>query len=247
MRVGVIAEGPADFAVVRSILKAVLGLDAADVDSIRPDLQSDETSLHTPSARTFSNWEIVKQECIEGASIKAYLANIVDEVRLVVVHIDTAECHLPGYGVVRPPRDAESYVADCRNAVANAVRAWTGGAFTEQIVEAVAVEETDAWLIPLYDPKLASLKRDSGTIGKAKEHLQRAIEKTNQLTATERSRLNQKQSALARYDLLSKPLRKLKDLHEAAKLNASLELFIQALRAAADRLEPGGDDPPQET
>ena len=111
MRVGVIAEGPADFAVVRSILKAVLGLDAADVDSIRPDLQSDETSLHTPSARTFSNWEIVKQECIEGASIKAYLANIVDEVRLVVVHIDTAECHLPGYGVVRPPRDAESYVA----------------------------------------------------------------------------------------------------------------------------------------
>jgi hypothetical protein len=48
--VGVIAEGPADFAVVRSVLKAVLGLDAADVDSIRPDLQTDETSLHTPSA-----------------------------------------------------------------------------------------------------------------------------------------------------------------------------------------------------
>jgi hypothetical protein len=229
----VIAEGPADFAVVRSVLKGALGLDAADVDSIRPELQTDETSLHAPSARTFSNWGIVKEECLDGSSIKAYLANIVDEARLVVVHIDTAECHLPGYDVERPPRDADSYVADCRNAVANAIRAWTGSAFAEQIVAAVAVEETDAWLIPLYDAKLASTKRDSGNIGKAKEHLKRAIEKTNRLTATDRSRLNQERSALARYTLLSAPLRKLKELREVAKLNASLELFIQALLAAA--------------
>ena len=66
MRVGVIAEGPADFAVVRSIIKAVLGLDEAEVDSIRPDLQSDETSRYAPATRAFSNWEIVKQECLRG-------------------------------------------------------------------------------------------------------------------------------------------------------------------------------------
>jgi DNA-binding transcriptional ArsR family regulator len=246
VRVGVIAEGPADFAVVRSVIKAALGLDAADVDSIRPDLQSDETSLHTPSARTFSNWEIVKQECVDGSSIKAYLASLVDEARLVVVHIDAAECHLPAVGVARPPRDAESYVADCRSAVANAVRGWTAGAFAEHIVEAIAVEETDAWLIPLYDAALVSKKRDSGTIGNPKEHLARVLEKTNRLTATERSRLKQQQ-ALARYTQLSAPLRRLKELREVAKHNASLDLFVLALRAAAERLTPSAQVLPDGT
>jgi hypothetical protein len=243
MRVGVIAEGPADFAVVRSVLKGALGLDAADVDPIRPELQTDETSLHSPSARTFSNWEIVKQECVDGSSLKAYLETIVDEARLVVVQIDTAECHLPGYGVERPPRGSESYVVDCRNAVADAIRAWTAGAFAERIVTAVAVEETDAWLIPLYDSKLVSMRRDSGTIGNPKKHLGEAIEKTNRLTATERTRLSQQRQALARYTQLSAPLRKLKELREAAKHNASLELFVQALREASERLEPGGETP----
>lgn len=246
MRVGVIAEGPADFAVVRSVLKAVLGLDAADVDPIRPDLQADETSLHAPSARTFSNWEIVKQECLDGSSINAYLANVVDEARLVVVHIDTAECHLPAFGVARPPRGTDSYVVECRNAVANAIRAWTAGAYAPQIVEAVAVEETDAWLIPLYDPKLAAQKRDSGTIGDPKEHLLRVLEKTNRLTATERARLKQ-QKTLARYTQLSAPLRRRKDLNEVAKHNASLKLFVDALQVAAERLEPEGQPPAEVT
>jgi hypothetical protein len=242
VRVGVISEGPADFAVVRNVLKAVLGLDAADVDSIRPDLQTDETSLHIPSARAFSNWEIVKQECVDGSSIQAYLANIIDEARLVVVHIDTAECHLPAFGVERPPRGSDTYVTDCRDAVATIIRGWIAGAHAPHIVEAIAVQETDAWLIPLYDPTLASRKRDSGAIGDPKEHLRRALEKTNRLTATERSRLSQLQ-ALALYDLLSKPLRKLKELREAAKHNASLELFIDALRAAAERLSSADPAP----
>lgn len=237
MRVGVISEGPADFAVVRSIVKAVLGLDEAEVDSIRPDLQSDETSTYAPSSRAFSNWEIVKQECAAGTSIRAYLTSIVEEPRLVVVHIDTAECHLPAFGVERPAKDADSYVVDCRGAVSSALRGWRSGDHAERIVDAVAVEETDAWLIPIYDAKLDQ-DRDSGTIGDPKAHLQRALRRTNELSDRDRARLDQ-QSTLARYKHLSAPLRRPKRLLEVAARNRSLKLFVEDLCAAAERLSPG--------
>lgn len=238
MRVGVISEGPADFAVVRSIVKAVLGLDASDVDSIRPELQTDETSQHTPGAGAFSNWEIVKQECVDRGRMRAYLASVVDEQRIIVVHIDTAECHLVGFDVTRPDRSSDSYVVDCRRAVVEAIRSWTAGAYAEHIVEAVAVEETDAWLIPLYDPDLTSRKRDSGTIRDPKKHLFRALQKPPRLTTTKRTKILAVQHALTQYTDLSAPLGKVRELREAIQHNASLRLFVHDLCDCAERLQP---------
>lgn len=241
MRVGVISEGPADFAVLRNILKAALGLDAADVDSIRPELQTDETSLHTPGEKSFSNWEIVKQECIDGSSIAAYLESNLDEVRIVVVQIDTAECHHANFGVARPDKTSATYVVDCCQAVAVAIVQWTAGNNANHLVKAVAVEETDAWLIPLYDASSKAKKRDSGTINNPKEYLFKCLQNTKHLTNKERARILREKRELARYAALSAPLRKRKTLLEVMKQNESLRIFVEELCQVTERLVPEMD------
>ena len=43
MRYGVIAEGNADIAVIKAVLKSIAGVDGSDVVQIRPSEQLDET------------------------------------------------------------------------------------------------------------------------------------------------------------------------------------------------------------
>ncbi len=237
MRVGVVSEGPADFEVVRSVVKAVLELHGSDVHSIRPELQSDETDLNDPNGRRFSNWEIVRRECEERSSIKDYLDSGLDEAGLVVVHIDSAECDLPRYGVARPDRNAVDYVVACRAMVAEAMHGWLGGTCDPRIVEAVAVEETDAWLLPHYESSGRGAA-DTGSYVNVKERFTHALSKTNELTDKERKSLLRQQARPA-YAALAKPLSKPKNLRACMAKNASLRLFVEALCAAATQLEAG--------
>ena len=46
MRVGIIAEGRADLAVILNILKGRLGVDRSQVQPLRPEYDQDETDLH---------------------------------------------------------------------------------------------------------------------------------------------------------------------------------------------------------
>src|SRR5689334_6915002 len=128
MRVGVVAEGPADIAVIRSIVKATLGLDAADVDQLRPELQTDESSLGAPGKSPFGGCEVVKEECVKQSIITTYLTSGLQDTRLVVVQIDTAECEHPNFGATRPDKSADAYVTECRRVVALVIETWTAGA-----------------------------------------------------------------------------------------------------------------------
>ena len=53
MRLGIIAEGKADIAVIKAVLKALKGIDGSDVVQLRPSEQFDETDLNEMN---FSNW-----------------------------------------------------------------------------------------------------------------------------------------------------------------------------------------------
>ncbi len=236
MRVGVVSEGWADFAVLRNALKAVLDLDASEVQSIRPELQTDETSAGAPDARTFSNWGIVRQECEQWAAIEAFLDDTFDETLLVVVHVDTAECHLPGFDVIRPDRTAPDYVTACHDAVLAMLHLWTGGRRPAHLVGAVAVEETDAWLLAHYAP-IRDI--DTGALANPKERLQRALERTNAFSDRERESIRRERSMLTRYHRLSEPLRKPRNLRAAMAFNASLARFVARLCDAAEALAPG--------
>jgi hypothetical protein len=234
MRIGVVSEGPADFAVVRNVIKGALGLDGSDVDSIRPELNSDETDLNAPGARSFSNWQIVREECTSGAVIAEYL-DFADD-RIVVAHVDTAECELQGFDVARPSREREDYVVACREAVLVRAREWLAGRGGDQIVFAIAVEETDAWLLAVYAVKVHG---DTGAVVDPKRRLfDRELPRTNRLSDRERAQFVALRRELDKYGQLSQPLRKFKALSEAAARNASLDAFVRDLRTLAKHIDP---------
>src|SRR6185312_14287635 len=149
MKIGIVAEGPADVAVISNILRGKLGIEGKDILPIRPDLSADETDLHERREETFSNWELVKRECVERARIEAFLVPFEDE-RLVVVHIDTAEAGLRGYDVEKPRDRDGDYAGALRRRVVEAIDRWLDGRFAGRVRHAVAVEETDAWVLTLY-------------------------------------------------------------------------------------------------
>ena len=222
MKVGIIAEGPADVAVLVNILKGRLGLDRKDVLAIRPDLASDETDLHEMAELRFSNWELVKQECVDRARIEAFVVPFEDE-RLVVIHIDTAEADLPRYDVKRPGRQEADYAGKLRQRVVEKINEWLDGEHVPLIRHAVAVEETDAWLLPLW-----SSHKDTTGRPHPKEDLAKALNKSNKLSDKERKKHSQL-GAYALYEKLSDPLRKRKNLDECAARNESLRLFVESL------------------
>ena len=87
MRIGIIAEGRADIAVIKAVVKAITGIDGSDMYAIRPKEILDETD---GEELKFSNWELVLQSCNNEQLLVPFFEAIDDEA-ILVVHIDTAE------------------------------------------------------------------------------------------------------------------------------------------------------------
>lgn len=220
MRVGLIAEGPADLAVLTPLVTGVLDLCRADLHYLRPQDVADETDLHRRDAATFSNWEIVREECCSRARIDEFLNSPVifegdDDRRLVVVQIDTAECSLPNFGVARPPRKAANAPELLLDRVRARVAEWLGGN-VNRVVRAVAVEETDAWVLALHAPGDTAGRLD------AKNALLRYARQHLGLTGAETPR---------HYAKWAGPFRKRKEREAARAKNLSLDRFVFELEA----------------
>jgi len=164
---------------------------------------------------------LVKRECVERAKIEAFLTPFEGE-RLVVIHIDTAEAELAGYDVERPRSGDGAYADELRHRVVEAINRWLDGHFIAEVRHAVAVEETDAWVLTLFS------NRDTAGHPDPKKALHRALNKPNVLTDKERKRLFQL-GAFAFYDELSRPFRKVRELERCAGRNRSLRLFVDSL------------------
>lgn len=159
MKIGIVAEGPADIAVLMNILHGKLGVERKDVLPIRPELTLDETDLSAkrksgyrpPRPEEFSNWTLVVEECRERTKLADFLDSPIDEDRLLVIHIDTAECEQKGYDVQRPDRRSPDYVESMRARVVERLEKLLGEELSPRSRFAVAVEETEAWLMTLHD------------------------------------------------------------------------------------------------
>lgn len=219
MKVGLVAEGPCDIAVLCQVLKGALGLERKDMLVIRPELSEDETDrgrYQAPRPERFSNWLHVMQECRDRTRIEEFLVNILDDDRFVIIQIDTAEAGQPGYEVHRPDRKDPAYVQALRAAVSKHLASLLGPALSERTRFAVAVEEIDAWLLTLYEPEVT----DTGQFLDAKGRLALVLQK----------RLGKKLTADPRlYEILSKDLGKPKKLRDCATRNASLAAFLASL------------------
>lgn len=219
MRVGLVAEGVSDLAVLRNLLRGVLGIEGHDVQDLRPDLSRDETDLNDPALR-FSNWELVMHECRDRTLIDEFLGSPVtfdddDGQRWVVVHLDSAECELAGYDVQRPPPTATDRISLLIAGVRAKIAAWLGD--TTRIVRAVAVEETDAWLLALHED------RDSSGIQNPK----RAWERCAPRLGIHVHGLSVRQ----RYDRWSAAFRKKKERNRARTRNPSLDALVLELES----------------
>mgnify|MGYP004443934201 FL=1 len=215
MRIGIIAEGHADVAIVKAVLKAVTGIDTTEMNAIRPNETTDETDN---SQLAFSNWELVMRSCQDELLLDAFF-NTLEEEALLVVHIDTAERGNKGYDVTEPQRTGHPDWQEYSQEVRRNVKAKLDGLLPEQhrgrVSYAIAIEETDAWLIPLYE---SPCRRDTATHVNPKEDLRTligAMKKKSKYIDTGRNNLN--------YHNLGKDLTK--GLKAARNLNQSLHLF----------------------
>ena len=192
MRVGVIAEGFADVNVIKAILKKIAGIDGSEVRLLRPQEQLDETDLNELN---FSNWQLVFESCKDEEKLSAFFEDIEGEA-LLIVHVDTAERGLKGYDILEPQRTASVdyavYSEQVRVQVIEKLKSLLPERFHQHIAYAIAIEETDAWLIPLFENNA----KDTASHTKAKETLSKLIGKDKkrqkEYTDTSKKSLNYK-------------------------------------------------------
>lgn len=149
MKIGVICEGHTDRAVIRNILKGLKGIDSSQVIALRPDYSVDETDLFHLQPDTFSNWSAVKEECENQLKISQFLS--IQGHDFIIIHIDADKSH--EYGVPKPSKKDASYADIVRTSIVSKINEWLGNCFQNQILFAIAIEETEAWILTIYDKK----------------------------------------------------------------------------------------------
>jgi len=155
MKIGVICEGHTDRAVIRNILKGLKGVDSSQIVPLRPDYSVDETDLSQMTVDNYSNWSLVKAECENRVKIDRFLS--VEGHDIVIIHID-ADCS-DEYGVPKLVKNAD-YSEKMRDAIITKINEWLGNKFQDQILYAVAIEETEAWILTIFDKKNSTKSAD---------------------------------------------------------------------------------------
>lgn len=225
MKAGIIAEGRGDLAVITNILRGVLNIDRSDVQYLVPELVYDETDLAVMRPAQFSTWSLVRQHCLERTTIDHFFNIPIADNRFLVIHLDTAERSETNYDVPLPIKnDAADYVMLVRENVANKMREWLDN-HDERTTFAVAVEETDAWVLTIYEEK-----PETGHYPRPKERLQRTL---NQHFKEKERKLFFQLKVYDQYLKLTDAFRKPKNLTVCRQKNKSLDLFCASLEQLA--------------
>jgi len=217
MRVGIVAEGRGDLGVLTRILKGAIGVEEDDVD---------ETDAHAMRAEQRGNWSRVIEECRDRARVRAFFEVPTDETKLLVVQLDAAECALAGYDVERPQAREPMRLCD---RIERMLRGWMEDEYAEQTCFAIALEETEAWVLPLY-----VADADTTLIRDPKERLKNTLNRPNLFSDRERKRLFAKElGEYVRMREVAKGLARRKGLDDCSGRNVSLRGFVECLDACA--------------
>ena len=169
MHFGIIAEGKADQAVIINLL---YGLELVESDGdyslLRPLNTLDDTTLSKSeyqemTADEFSSWTLVKKDCEVGEKFSEFFNdNPFGEEKYIIIQIDTAECELIGYDVLRPSKKMDDYCSLLREKVISRIKNWLDNKGLEnQLFFAICIEEMDAWVHTLYENKDTSKPIDA--------------------------------------------------------------------------------------
>jgi hypothetical protein len=213
----IFAEGPADVAVLENVLHGAFQGEDIEILPVLPELDYDETDRAKAhlDPNSFSSRSVIKKECIEKTKLReaVWLSSGQD---LIVIHLDAAERHDYNLDLFpNPTSKADCAAITC--GVGMKMAEWLHPCEWENLIFAVAVNETDAWLLAHYDDQ----KKETGTILRPKEAFRNLANKKN---------MSKKgPSAYRQFQEFSKPLGKRKKLEAAAERNVSLQLFLRTL------------------
>lgn len=215
MDVRIIAEGPADGDIVKAIVHSITKVEQENIECLLPSDLVDETDRYSGN---FSDWYIVLEKISDEDFLAGAMATVQGDF-ILVVHIDTAERGHVGYEVNSPIRSGnvewEQYATELRDAVKQKLEALIPNEFRDHIAYAIAIEETEAWVIPVFE----SLRHDTAKHAKPKESLERTIGKDKKW---KRQYVNKAKKALD-YQNLGKAL--VRNLEHCRSNNQSLNAF----------------------
>jgi hypothetical protein len=196
MYIGIIAEGKSDLAVIRNILRGKIRLDSSNMTFLQPELDFDETDLYNMSKEQFSNWELVKQTCVDKNKLADFFS--VEEERYIILQIDTAEAEEINYEVEISEKHANpDYSSILRDNVIDKINEWLENQFSEQIFYAIAIEETEAWVLTLYTDQ----ERDTCRHNDPKDELNRVLNR--KLSKKDKNKILKCENELEKFDKLS--------------------------------------------
>lgn len=225
--VGIFAEGRGDLAVITNILKGSLNIDRADIRYELPKYDRDQTDLSVMPEEQYSSWTVVKKVCQEREKIDRFFDNPIEQGAFIVVHLDTAERHREDYNVTGPTKNSglelKQYCNLLRMSVINKVDEWLENSYPNKIAYAIAIEETDAWVLTIYDKG----NKDTSTHQNPKELLNKELNRA--LTDKQKTLLRTK--TFEKYNQLSSDFRKKRKLAVYMEKNESLKLFCGSLEA----------------
>lgn len=172
MEVRIIAEGPAEKDVIKALVRKLTGVESENIITILPSDTVDETDRFSGN---FSSWQLVLENIADNSFWENAMATITETDYFFAIHIDTAERGEHGYDVNQPLRtgvaDWKQYAAELRKEVAQKMKALIPAQYHDHIAYAIAIEETDAWILPLFE----NVKQDTASHAQPKERLRTLI------------------------------------------------------------------------
>lgn len=222
MKIGLIAEGRSDLAVLKNILKGCLNIDSSDILALVPEFNLDETDLAIMDKDQYSNWSIVKKSCLDKTKINDFLHSF-DESRIIVIQIDSAERTLAGYDVTEPHKNKMDIIENSktvRNNIVKRIQQWLDNENLDKMFYAVCIEEIEAWVLTLY-----SDEKETAKFNDPKKELDRIL--NSSLKPNQKNILKEK--AYPKYLKLSSDFKKKKELNKCVEKNISLKEFIDSL------------------
>ena len=225
LKVGLIAEGPTDLAVLENILEGFIADDPV-INFVQPKLRTDP-----------GGWTLVFRALRDGEARKALQFNDV-----VVIQIDTDVCEDVGFDVQRRAGGNELSVAELVERVRERLVREMGS--TAQGLEgklffAVAVDGIECWLLPLL------FENEPTKAAKVTGCLAAANKKLDQLGRRRLCRADGTAKDVRAYEEASKDFRKQKALRGAAANTPSLGLFLENLAGLpANEPSENGDEEP---
>lgn len=214
MRIGIIAEGRPDQAVLHNIVDSYFKGHEYDVVLLRPDLALDATDRKLRDSAAAGGLSRIKKDCEERTLFEEFFILDYKEEDKIIIQADTAE--IDEYNVIRPNKKEDDYTIILRNNIIQKIKEeWLENNYSAELLFAISIEELEAWILILYENRNSTLSINP------KSRLQRILSKQN---------INSKEE-YDNYLDISKGFKKAKILKKCLKHNDSLKLFCDDLEA----------------